>query len=338
MVGGKVPGSGSYPQETDMRMRGRGSSISIEPMDINEPNVRAELLREMRYLRTMSSREHTLRDHLEQGKWVILASRVAMPRETFDNLPVWLRRWALAIAHGKSSTTAVVMGKSAARVHGMWVITRGHEPTELALPSGGVVSRSCRPEGTVYCRNPMSEGSFHRGEWVRVTSPARTVVDIARFHGFTDSLVAADSYLRAGHMLMDLRRELRTLGPVRGKATVERCISEASGESESPYESLARALLISSGLSPIPQFPCGRYRVDLAVDGVAVEIDGDQKYAPETLGRTLREERLRENELTRRGLYVARFQAREIATSPAKFVAEVRSLIDVAANRGRPTG
>ncbi|HZE65801.1 MAG TPA: type IV toxin-antitoxin system AbiEi family antitoxin domain-containing protein [Sporichthyaceae bacterium] len=137
------------------------------------------------------------------------------------------------------------------------------------------------------------------------TSPARTVVDLARHLTFRQGVVVGDSALR-----LKLTTEVQLRGvladcfgwPYTRKA--DRVLAIIDGKTESVAESLARAVFAEVGLPvPVPQVrifdDAGREiaRVDFLFEGrVVVEVDGRKKYTdPDVLWREkVREDRLRE--------------------------------------------
>lgn len=87
---------------------------------------------------------------------------------------------------------------------------------------------------------------------LRCTSPARTVIDIARTDTFHSALIAADHALRTG-LVSDtqLRTELDRIGRARGARRASFVLDRADPLSESPGESLSRARMYQLG-APIP--------------------------------------------------------------------------------------
>lgn len=83
-----------------------------------------------------------------------------------------------------------------------------------------------------------------------VTTAARTVVDIARTGTFADGVVAADSALYRGLVSPLELRIVASECPSRGSVQAVRVVEFASGQGESPLESLARAAFDDQGLPP----------------------------------------------------------------------------------------
>lgn len=168
---------------------------------------------------------------------------------------------------------------------------------------------------------------------VQVTSPARTVLDLARTVGFASAVVTADAALRP----RGPSREGLTSGPaliqqldrVRGapgSRRAERVVSFADGRSESVGESRSRVVLDDLGLAPTAlqyEIPSGNRvlaRTDFAWEDVRLigEFDGRVKY-----GRLLRpgqqpgdavfEEKLREDAIRDAGYGVVRWCWNDLA-------------------------
>jgi hypothetical protein len=149
------------------------------------------------------------------------------------------------------------------------------------------------------------------GSWfgVPVTTPARTLVDLAR-HSRHDAIVAADEALHEG--LVDASDLDLALGRATGWPGVRRArgvLALASELAESPLESLARLAVHDSGL-PMPHLQVeldafgSVYRVDMIWPDhrVILELDGRFKYTDDELWR----EKLRHEQLVRLGYTVLR--------------------------------
>lgn len=124
-----------------------------------------------------------------------------------------------------------------------------------------------------------------------VTSPAQTIVDLARILPFVDGVVAADSALgtsfgRASLTSKELlwaRLDAASRG--RGLGRARAVVAEADGRAESPPETESRLAAVLLGF-PRPELqrefetPSGRRRADLWWEhyGIAGECDGRAKY------------------------------------------------------------
>lgn len=263
-----------------------------------------------------------------------LAPQVTVDAQAYTSLPVHEQTRLRCLAAALSAHRAVLAACSAARVHRLWVLSaRGEEDIELALAGGTAPPNAQVPPGWRYHKMKLPPGdivSVSEGDTsVRATSPARTVVDLARLHGFVRGLVAADSYLARGYERAALEAVAGRLKGTRGIGQARQVIAAAIGVSESPYESLARGLLIHSGLAQRhrvePQARIGAFRVDLLIDGwLVLEVDGAAKYDGQTYGRAvedvIRSERDREVYLQNQGFVVRRVTPRQLFSDYAEFM------------------
>ncbi len=165
---------------------------------------------------------------------------------------------------------------------------------------------------------------------LRVTTLARTVVDVAASCGFTAGVVTADAALgRAELDLEELSWELARVPSRQGSARAQAVLGFADALSGSPGESVSRCTIRRAGL-PAPtlqrRFERGGGRhwdVDFWSEeyGVISEFDGAAKYLDTELrqGRSAEEVvyvvKLREDELRRRSRGFARWNM-AVARSP----------------------
>jgi len=210
---------------------------------------------------------------------------------------------------------ALVSHWSAAAVLGLPIVGRRDDAVHLTVPvsSGG--------RSTIPVRRHQVAG--HVGEEVvdgiRVTSAARTVLDLARVGGLVPSVAAGDAALRAGLVTPgQLGDELAAIGTARGIRLARRAVSLLDARSESPGESLSRVRMVELGL-PHPQLQHevrdgGGFvaRVDFFWPelGVVGEFDGKAKYGlddPRRAGDRLWQEKLREDRIRATGLVVVRW-------------------------------
>ncbi|MCC2315735.1 type IV toxin-antitoxin system AbiEi family antitoxin domain-containing protein [Cellulomonas sp. zg-B12] len=195
----------------------------------------------------------------------------------------------------------------------------------LGLPGVG------RRDGGVHVvRGPAGGGRSH-GDVVRhavagsvdvtvvdgitVTSPARTVVDLARVGGVVTGVAAADAAVRHGLVTVEeLHAEVERAGQGRGVRAARRTAALVDARSESPGESLSRVRMAEWGLgAPVLQHEVrdrhglvGRVDFWWPVHGVVGEFDGRTKYGSDAAD-VLWEEKLREDRLRAAGLRVARW-------------------------------
>ncbi len=148
-----------------------------------------------------------------------------------------------------------------------------------------------------------------------VLTKARTVVDIARTHGYDAGLVAADGALRLGVTRADLSAILAKMTYWPGITSARAVVDDADAGAESAAETLGRILVRELGIGPVEtQFPVGTDAgvrwCDIRVGAHLFEIHGRIKLqtvedggvattAPETV---VWNERKRERLVTSRGL------------------------------------
>ncbi|MGP5241464.1 hypothetical protein [Corynebacterium flavescens] len=228
-----------------------------------------------------------------------LAPRMAVAPHVYAALSSSERMRLRALAAARSSYTAVLISKSAARVHGLWVIPRPREEIELALPGTNLPSRSRWKKGWRYRKTVLL--SCEQIQGARCVSPARAVVDIARFHGLVDGLVAAESALRAGIERQELAQEITALGRVKNARIARAVIDAAADNSRSPLQSLCRALILAAGIPcTMRMHPSTEEHVLLCLNNWLYVVVDEQKKTPaniQTRGRKHQTLRIRSAEL-----------------------------------------
>ncbi|MFC6705526.1 hypothetical protein [Flexivirga alba] len=252
------------------------------------------------------------------GAWMRIRPGEYLDKERWHTLTPLDRHRALVVATVRRMREPLPMLShfAAAALWGMPIIGPWPDRVDVmmdacAAGSSTLVRRhrvSCLPE-------PSLLGS------IPVTSPARTVMDLARSTQLASALSAADRSLRDGLCTYgDLDEELLAIpkrGPGRRGAHVVWLLADP--RSESPGESLSRARMYESGLpQPDLQVPLedaqGRFgRADFGWPGLIGEFDGLRKYrATGDAGDTASEEivireKLREDRVRRTGAGVARW-------------------------------
>lgn len=73
------------------------------------------------HLRPLSN-DHQVWEQIANGELLRIAPWVATPRDYFEQLPTYERQRLKVIAAGKSVHKAIMIGKSAARLWGIWVL------------------------------------------------------------------------------------------------------------------------------------------------------------------------------------------------------------------------
>lgn len=191
----------------------------------------------------------TVRRNMRSGAWCAPQPRtrtVVNPTtgdDSDDPFVVARRRHALACAAAAAVNPGfVVSGCSAAILHGL--------PT-VAVPDRPQLSASPRLNAHRRGKAGITRGEVVRWFGVPVTSPARTVVDVARADR-REGIVVADAALRENLADEDgLTRALERAGGWCGVRAARGIVALADGRAESPLESLTRLALHDDGF-PAP--------------------------------------------------------------------------------------
>ncbi|MDR0343059.1 MAG: type IV toxin-antitoxin system AbiEi family antitoxin domain-containing protein [Nocardiopsaceae bacterium] len=226
---------------------------------------------------------------------------------------------------------------TAASIHGLDVL--GREPAgrvAVTRPRSGTGSRSSQRGISVHAAAlPGRHVTLQQG--VRVTSVARTVVDLARALPVRDGVVTADSALHAGRTS---KRELeRVLADCRrwpGLDRARQVVAFSDARPESVLESVSRVVFAEQELPPpdlqvwvgSDDWVIGRVDFLWREFATIAEADGTVKYAnpSRALTQLQRDARLREA-----GFEVVHFTWQEIMQVPAEVAAAIRE----AFRRGR---
>lgn len=180
---------------------------------------------------------------------------------------------------------------------------------------------SRREAGIYHHDGALPVGHVTELEGVRLTSDARTAVDIARRSDFACGLAATDSALRGGSSSEELQAVLAFCSSWPGARAASRALSAAHPGAANPGESWSRAVLIELGLEPTDvQFAvyddqglAGYADVAWRDRWTLGEFDGRLKYAvppgadPETAARVVWEEKRREDRFRQAGWHVVRW-------------------------------
>lgn len=256
--------------------------------------------------------------------WVRTGVLVAVRRGVYTTCELW-ESWdafsARPLARIRAAATVIEIAcvfshDSAAIVHEL----------PLLWPQGAAVHvsredmRGSRVKGGVH-----HHGARFRPEQVQIVEGLevldrpRTVVDIAREHGYRAGLVAADGAMQQGITRDQLREAAGDMAGWPYSLTVRSVVKDADPGAESVIETLGRELLMECGLGPIEtQFPVpvsgGVAWCDLRVGCHIVECDGRSKSRPlvdggladRDLEQILWDERRRQREVCAVGLGMSR--------------------------------
>lgn len=174
---------------------------------------------------------------------------------------------------------------------------------------------------------PLSDDDVTTARGITVTSPARTIVDVARMGRVEQAIIMGDHALnRAMITKDDLDAAAARVARLRGSRHASTAIAAMDHRSESVGETRCRRVLHGLGLVPTLQRVV-RYRggfvarVDFCVEDEAlvIEFDGLIKYKldgmdPEAKVQVLADEKKREENLTGLGLRVVRVVWKELDT------------------------
>ncbi|WP_280384079.1 hypothetical protein [Nocardia wallacei] len=252
------------------------------------------------------------------GRWRRLRRGAYTDEAAFAGLDAVARHRILAdVALHDLSDDAILSHQSAAVVYGapVWVALLRRVTVTRNRRNGGRI----RPDVKVHCA-PFDAVAELDG--FVLTTPARTIVDLARTTPFEAAVVAGDALAREyGVAAGDLANELELAKRRHGMAAARRVVQFLDPHSESVGESRSRVMLRRLGLA-MPQSQGDVYggdgrmlgRVDFYFGdtGVVGEFDGRVKYGRllepgEEPGDAVFAEKKREDAMRSNGLQVVRW-------------------------------
>ena len=294
------------------------------PLAVSEPARRRLGIFTTADLTARGVSESEIRTAIRAGDWVRLRTGVFTGAADLAEVERTGRRPgldALAVATSLDRSSAVLSGPTAAWV---WGLPRPH-------PSPGTVQltdphRWRRGRGWLMTRAVLPADEVTMRGAYRVTTAARTVVDLARAWPEVHAVAAVDAaLLRRLTTREQLHRVLDRQATVPGIPRSVRAVALADGRAESWLETWGRLTFAALGLPAfVPQ-------VELWVDGrlvkvadgwypeagLAVEFDGRVKYERERYGRTpadgLWQEKRAEDLLRSVGVRFVRIAAADMA-------------------------
>lgn len=234
---------------------------------------------------------------------------------------------SVAAALAVVGPTAVASHQSAAYLHAIDLVSRESAVSLTCPPDRGWRGRA----GIQVHAMALPPEHVTTVVGLRVTSPARTVGDLARTLEVRDGLVAADSALHRRLVTKaDLTSALAACAHFRGARRAAEVIDFADGLAESPLESIARLAFRDCGL-PQPELqvwlggtaePIGRVDFYWRDYWTIAEVDGAGKYAnPERARAQLRRDSL----LREDGFEVVHFTWQQIDRMPQQVAASIRA-------------
>lgn len=242
-----------------------------------------------------------------------------------DSADRHVRLMAARLALGQR---AVVSHESAAVLHRLPLFDTP-AVAHLTLAPGGTCYR--RYDGIVVYKASMPDTHCVDILGLRVSSPARALIDLARTRSPRRALIPMDAALHDEIVsAADLGAVLRDCTGWPGIRNARALTDFADARTESPLESLSRLMFAEQGLpAPTPQVVIVErdgwtVRADFLWDeyGVIGEADGLAKYTDATV---LRAEKLREERLSDMGFEVVRFTWDNVLRRPAQTAERIRA-------------
>jgi hypothetical protein len=287
------------------------------PLAVAEPARRRLGIFTTAELAAQGVTEREVRTAIRTGTWVRLRTGVFVSADDLAEVRRTERRPgldALAVTTSLDRPSAVLSGTTAAWVWGLPRPRNAPHVVHLTDPErwrhgrGWVMTRATLPDDEVVVR-----GAY------RVTSAARTLVDLARTWPEVHAVAAFDAaLLRRLTSKEEIRRVLDRRPSLVGIPRAERALALADGRAESWLETCGRLTFAALGLPAyVPQVELWvEGRLLKVVDGwyadaaLAIEFDGQVKYRRPGFGRTpdeeLREEKRKEDLLRSWGVRFVR--------------------------------
>lgn len=270
---------------------------------------------------------------VRSGLWIALRRGVYVGRDLLEECAssageaAYRRHFLDAAASVLALGNAVASHESAVSIFRLSAVDI---PASVSLTRPRLTSGRIRLTGVTIHRAALPPG--HRTVWlgVPVTTPARTVADLARRLPFRRAVTVADAAL---HARLTTRAELDAAlahcANWPGAAQARKAVQFADGKAESALESIGRVVFAEQGL-PAPELQVQImvsagliFRVDFLWRRfrTIAEADGLLKYSDPA---ALRDEKLRQEALSDRGYEVVRFTWKQLHEDPAGVAARIR--------------
>jgi hypothetical protein len=308
--------------------------------------VRMEDVRLARDLLSNGLTKFEIRSELRRGSLRRVRRGAYTDRVDADETQAHRRLLAATLA--QTQPGAVVSHGSAAVLHPLPVAHAALERVHLTRDrqGGGQRRRWVQVHG-----HRLDPDDVWTVDGIPVTSPARTVVDLACSLPVRDAVATGDAALRDGVELGELLAVLERIGPRRGIAAARQAIALLDASSESYGESVSRVLLHEHGVvPPLPQVLVydrrgsfvGRVDFTWPALGVIGEFDGRVKYgrdlAPEQdVAEVLWREKQREDFLRELGWLVVRWTWADLH-HPEQWLARLARALERGRRQPSPAG
>lgn len=283
---------------------------------------------------------HRIDNMVKQGRWTRVLPQVYASDDAFGSVPATAAP-PLSRLHPRARVRAVWLWAGAGAAVGSeaaawWWGLSPRPPAAVAVivpPDRGLTKRP----GIRVVRAVVDRKDLRNEDWVRVTSPSRTCLDLAR-SAEPDRL--ADAFRLRKVDAAELDRSLDRSRGRRGQRRARVAAEEVRTNPWSEAERVAHRALQAAGVTgwvanPRVRVAGGHRFPDLAFEDarLAVEIDGRESH--DTRGAFDRD---RHNAFVHAGWVVLHFTAASVLRDPTRFVAEVRSaLTRLCGDRAAPT-
>lgn len=258
--------------------------------------------------------------HLDSGRWLRVRKGVYVDRAAYVASPPWKRYAVRVHAFVRMHPSAVLCMESAAVFHG---IPQFGEAQDIHVYDPDLAHSS--RHGDVSIHTSRDERQLTSVDGVRVTSLEDTILDLARVAPPAHALAMTDAAIsraQGGKLsLEDIRARGEAQQNQRGRARLRWVWEQADPLSESPAESVSRAVMLWSGFERpelqrefVYEGRLDRTDFYFASCRAIGEADGWGKYElddPEKAKQNLAEEKRRENRLRRNGHSFARWELRD---------------------------
>lgn len=266
---------------------------------------------------------------VQSGALTQLTKAMYCDTEAWNGLKDHEQTFLRCCAASRQSTKAVLVGRSAARINGVWVVAQS-EPVTLAVPSGQPPSVAGDWTGYTYRYMQLPIDDILSDGPLRYTNAIRTAVDIARERGVREGVVAFESVfsghndIAVAHLRLECEAVIKRLAGTKGIGHARTALAQATRQSDSPYETLLRLILDAHRVPYRAQVKIGWFRVDfLVAENVVVEVDGWVKYE-DVPHEVLRKQRQRDDWLNEQGFEVLHIYTGDILGDEASLIKRIR--------------
>ena len=243
-----------------------------------------------------------IRHRLRTGRWIALHRAVYA---VAGSSSTWERRVVAAVlAFGDSAfashmTAAVVLGLLSVR-SGVLHVTLRHGSERLD-----------RDDIVVHQARTLGRADTQVVDGIRITSPHRTLVDLAGVLPLQGLEAALDTALLSGLVsIRSIRRYIRDrrLTHNRGVGRLRKLLDDrAAGAMYSRLERVFNQILRTAGFpAPMRQYPVGRWKIDFAYPDAKIAVELDHEWTHGSAA-ALRNDLRRQNELVLAGWRPLRF-------------------------------